>query len=235
MRRNIGTVYLLHFDRPYWHARHYIGWSRDLDSRLAEHLSGHGARLLEVIQEAGIGWTLARTWPGSRQRERQIKNNGGASRCCPQCGVQPRHNTTWNASGLNRIARRMFGLVDADWIASTSTFAYARKRIVRAMAQPTHAITPADVLGWTERTTTMATITYTRPYVRADNSVWSVQEDTESGTENECRMVVDIESGLSIFLPDYVVNVDAPRPASRTTGDVWPCFRWATSADLHTA
>jgi predicted GIY-YIG superfamily endonuclease len=85
-----GTVYLLHFDTPYKHARHYIGWTDDLPARLTAHASGHGARLLAVVKDAGIGWSLARTWPGSRSRERQIKNQGGASRCCPLCGVHPR-------------------------------------------------------------------------------------------------------------------------------------------------
>ncbi len=65
-------------------------WTTDLDARLAEHAAGRGARLLEVVKAAGIGWTLARTWPGSRTRERQIKNQGGASRHCPECGVRPR-------------------------------------------------------------------------------------------------------------------------------------------------
>ena len=86
-----GTVYLLHFDRPYRHARHYCGWTTDLDTRLAQHRSGHGARLIAVITAAGIGFTLARTWAGTRSRERQIKRQGGLSRCCPDCGVRPRH------------------------------------------------------------------------------------------------------------------------------------------------
>lgn len=81
-----GVVYLLHFDEPYKHARHYLGWTRDLDSRLADHRAGTGANLL-----AGIGFTLARTWsPADRNRERQIKNQGGLSRSCPTCGVTPR-------------------------------------------------------------------------------------------------------------------------------------------------
>lgn len=85
----IGTIYLLHFDRPYKHAKHYIGWTRDLESRLADHRAGSGARLLAVIKAEDIGWTLARTWTGDRNRERAIKRQGGASRCCPTCGVRP--------------------------------------------------------------------------------------------------------------------------------------------------
>ena len=57
-----GVVYLVHFSEPYRHARHYTGWTVDLDARLAEHKAGRGARLLQVIAQAGIGWTLARTW-----------------------------------------------------------------------------------------------------------------------------------------------------------------------------
>ena len=80
-----GVVYLVHFTEPYRHARHYTGWTADLESRLAEHQAGRGARLLQVITQAGIGWTLARTWPGTRERERQLKRQGGASRRCPIC------------------------------------------------------------------------------------------------------------------------------------------------------
>ena len=83
----IGVVYLVHFSAPYRHARHYTGWTADLDSRLAEHQAGRGARLLQVITQAGIEWTLARTWQGTRERERQLKRQGGASRRCPICRV----------------------------------------------------------------------------------------------------------------------------------------------------
>ena len=85
-----GTIYLLHFDRPYRHAAHYTGWTRDLDNRLAQHATGRGARLLQIAAAFGIGWYLARTWPGTRATERALKRQGGASRRCPACGVQPR-------------------------------------------------------------------------------------------------------------------------------------------------
>lgn len=88
------VVYLLHFDRPFGtdrqKAKHYTGYTADLDARLALHATGNGARLLAVVHEAGIGWTVARTWTGGRARERQLKRQGGASRRCPLCGVRPR-------------------------------------------------------------------------------------------------------------------------------------------------
>jgi len=86
----VGTIYLLHFDRPYQHARHYTGWTLDLDNRLAKHAAGRGARLLQIAAAFGIGWHLARTWPGTRNLERALKRQGGASRRCPLCGVTPR-------------------------------------------------------------------------------------------------------------------------------------------------
>ena len=78
-------VYLIHFTERYRHAGHYTGSTNNLDARLGEHRSGQGARLMEVVKQAGIDWTLARTWHGGRQRERQLKKQGGASRHCPLC------------------------------------------------------------------------------------------------------------------------------------------------------
>lgn len=75
----MGTIYLLHFHRPYQHARHYTGYTTNLTARLAEHDSGMGAHLLAIIKAHGIGWTVARTWSGTRTRERQLKRQGGAS------------------------------------------------------------------------------------------------------------------------------------------------------------
>jgi predicted GIY-YIG superfamily endonuclease len=79
------SVYLLHLEPPYKHARHYLGEADDLDARLAQHAAGQGARLLQVAQEAGCTWQLARTWEGGRAREKQLKQQGGRSRMCPVC------------------------------------------------------------------------------------------------------------------------------------------------------
>src|SRR5689334_1281356 len=85
MKNITGTVYLLHFSAAFKHAKHYVGFTTDLESRLDAHSKGSGARLLEVVAEAGISFELARTWDGTRQTERQIKRHGGATRLCPVC------------------------------------------------------------------------------------------------------------------------------------------------------
>ena len=79
-----SIVYLIHFFAPYHHARHYLGSTADLDARLAEHQRGAGARLMEVVSQAGIHWTLVRAWAGDRKRERQLKNYH-RRQLCPLC------------------------------------------------------------------------------------------------------------------------------------------------------
>jgi hypothetical protein len=66
-------------------------WTDDLLHRLDRHAAGRGARLVEVIWRAGIGFTLVRLCEGTRRTERAIKNDGGAVRYCPACTPHP-----WN-------------------------------------------------------------------------------------------------------------------------------------------
>jgi hypothetical protein len=84
-----GYVYLLHFARPYRHARHYMGWAKAsrLDARVAEELAGGSAaaRLMQVVKAAGIEAELTRTWEGSRAEERRLKNLRNAPHLCPVC------------------------------------------------------------------------------------------------------------------------------------------------------
>lgn len=83
------AVYLLHFDRPYHHARHYMGFTTDLEARLALHAKPDNSshhRLMQVIYAAGIGFQLARVWPdGDRALERTLKRRKMAPRLCPLC------------------------------------------------------------------------------------------------------------------------------------------------------
>ena len=81
----MSTIYILHFDKPLKHAKHYIGLADDLDARLKRHASGHGARLMAVINAAGITWQCVRTWSGDRKLERKLKRLKATPRLCPIC------------------------------------------------------------------------------------------------------------------------------------------------------
>lgn len=84
----MGCVYLLHFDKPYKHAMHYIGWAENLDKRIAHHRNGTGARLMQVLKAAGIGFSIAHVWPDQDKTfERKLKNRGSAKRFCPCCKI----------------------------------------------------------------------------------------------------------------------------------------------------
>jgi predicted GIY-YIG superfamily endonuclease len=101
-----GTVYMLHFDQPYKHARHYVGWAADLAERLAEHAAGRGARLTQVVRDAGISWQLSRTWPGSRATERDIKDRRNTPAMCPVCSPHPWPGTGHRKPAADLAARR---------------------------------------------------------------------------------------------------------------------------------
>ncbi len=81
-----GTVYLVHLEHPYHHARHYLGWALDVDQRLTEHREGRGSPLLRAATMAGIDFRIARTWPETdRYFERQLKSWHKSSQLCPLC------------------------------------------------------------------------------------------------------------------------------------------------------
>lgn len=78
--------YLIHFEPPYKHARHYLGFAEDVLRRVDEHRAGQGARLTQVAAQAGCKLVLARVWPnGDRQLERKLKRRKEAPCLCPVC------------------------------------------------------------------------------------------------------------------------------------------------------
>jgi predicted GIY-YIG superfamily endonuclease len=77
--------YLLHFVQPYKHARHYLGCAEDVSARLDQHRKGTGARLTQVVREAGIAFVVARTRRGGRRLERKLKAQHSGVRLCPIC------------------------------------------------------------------------------------------------------------------------------------------------------
>ncbi len=110
------ALYLIHFDAPLsGRAQHYLGWTDDVESRVAEHHAttwerydepqtldgrrhngcshGSGATLIGAVNTAGIAWQVVRTWPkGSRQEERRLKKFHKLRVLCPICN--PAHWAT---------------------------------------------------------------------------------------------------------------------------------------------
>jgi predicted GIY-YIG superfamily endonuclease len=92
MQPQINVVYLLHFDAPLGNldnprgqAQHYLGWTPYLPARITAHLAGRGARLTQVARERGIGFVIARVWPGDRTFERRLKRRKEGPKLCPIC------------------------------------------------------------------------------------------------------------------------------------------------------
>jgi hypothetical protein len=81
-------IYLLHFDTPLAHARHYVGFSTDrrtLPERLEHHRKAtSGVRIMQVLKERGITFTVAGVWEGDRTLERKLHRHG-KTRWCPIC------------------------------------------------------------------------------------------------------------------------------------------------------
>lgn len=109
MARRADRVYLIHFDEPIGDvtnpvamARHYTGSTPDLARRMGEHQRGSDAKIMQAVRRAGIGWVLARTWEGGRDRERQLKQHGAARRC-PVCkGKPPQAEIAYRAEPVPR-------------------------------------------------------------------------------------------------------------------------------------
>lgn len=84
-------VYLIHFEKPLHHARHYIGYSSDIAERVYMHRLGKGARLMEVLEELSMKWWVVKVWEGeTRAFERRLKNRHGAAPFCPECQREAR-------------------------------------------------------------------------------------------------------------------------------------------------
>jgi predicted GIY-YIG superfamily endonuclease len=81
-------VYLLHIEPGYGHARHYLGYSADIESRISAHMLGEGSPLIKAAVRWGrrIYWT--RVWEDTgRTWERYLKRRHNAPALCPVCSV----------------------------------------------------------------------------------------------------------------------------------------------------
>jgi predicted GIY-YIG superfamily endonuclease len=82
----MGIVYLLHFEKKYKHAQHYIGYTDNLEKRLKRHQAKQGSKFVAAMLNNGINFLLARTWEGvDYSFERKLKNRHKSSMFCPIC------------------------------------------------------------------------------------------------------------------------------------------------------
>lgn len=113
---NDGGVYLIHLERPYKHARHYIGFARNIEARLDHHRRGSGANFLKVVTRAGIPWHLVRVWAGQDKTfERRIKGRS-ATRLCPECNPESwmNYGHTDPTEGRREAGRKRAPLLKRD-------------------------------------------------------------------------------------------------------------------------
>ncbi len=87
----MGYVYLIHFEQPFHHAQHYIGWTEsDVEERFKRHFQSGGSKLLRAVKAAGIEFRIVRVWENvDRNFERQLKNRKKAKDLCPCCKHHP--------------------------------------------------------------------------------------------------------------------------------------------------
>lgn len=82
-----GIVYLIHFKSKLHHAQHYVGFCEEgnLESRMDQHMSGSGSKLMRAVTEAGIEWHVVKIWEGDRRFERKLKKRHNTKFICPAC------------------------------------------------------------------------------------------------------------------------------------------------------
>lgn len=84
-----GYIYVLHFNTPIAHARHYVGCTSHLKQRLSTHAIGHGSRLTRELHDRGYNWTLAALYQAPlavmRRVERAAKDQKNGPRLCSIC------------------------------------------------------------------------------------------------------------------------------------------------------
>lgn len=82
-------LYLLHFDEPYQHARHYLGYAKRDVRAYARDVANYleaPHELVYAAQSAGIELEVVAVWEGWDRDDRdRLRAGGGLSRHCPTC------------------------------------------------------------------------------------------------------------------------------------------------------
>jgi hypothetical protein len=80
----------LHFTKPFGRARHYIGWSPDINRRVSRHKEGKGAKFTMGALRHGADLLLVRIWPGGDRRlEWELKHKDTHQALCALCSPLP--------------------------------------------------------------------------------------------------------------------------------------------------
>jgi len=93
----VPDLYLLHFDPPYRHARHYLGYAvgtgrgREYADTQARCVLLGAHELVMAAQANMVGIEVADVWVGEgRATQRRMRANGSLSRFCPICRASGR-------------------------------------------------------------------------------------------------------------------------------------------------
>lgn len=85
-------VYLLHFDRPFHHIRHFLTVAPKEALSVGGGVSAAvvaRSPLLDAALGAGVSITVTRTWNGDAVRAQQLQAHANSRRYCPVCTLKP--------------------------------------------------------------------------------------------------------------------------------------------------
>lgn len=92
-------LYIIHFEKPYYHAKHYIGITgQSLQTRLKKHRKRDGSCLTRAVVKADIKLQsihlLGEFFNAdlARQAEIKLKNRKESAKFCPRCKEQYRED-----------------------------------------------------------------------------------------------------------------------------------------------
>lgn len=87
----MASVYLIHLEKPFKHAKHYIGYTalESVEDRVKRHKNNSGSHFLSVCNYECIDYKVVRTWnrmtiKDAKELERRIKKHSSTP-LCPIC------------------------------------------------------------------------------------------------------------------------------------------------------
>lgn len=133
----MAYIYILHFDTPLAHARHYTGCCENLLARLTRHANGAGSRLTRELVAQGIEWRLGGLMQTSKRQmrilERRLKDHAHSNRYCEVCSELP---LKFQGTQSYPIAAIPFPTTSAQLRTGCNTLPSVNVRLSHAMETP---------------------------------------------------------------------------------------------------